>query len=110
MKTIIAMTAALVMGAGAAQAQGPSDAISLVISYADLDLSQETGRKVLERRVSAAVNRVCPDTPLPQELRKAHADRVCHRTATAGARQQMAAIFGGQQLAQSAVRVSGRSD
>ena len=110
MKTIIAMTAAALLSAGAAQAQSASDPISVTIAYGDLDLAQAQGRKVLEARVAAAVSRVCPDRPMPQELTKIRADRTCHQTAWSSARKQLAALYDGRQLAQSAVRIAGAAN
>jgi UrcA family protein len=110
MKAIISISSAalLTLAAGHAAAQtddtGPRKA---AVSYADLDLSHATGRVVLERRVASAVDRVCPERPLPTELDKMGTYRTCRESAWTGARQQLAAIYNGKQFAESAVRVAG---
>lgn len=107
MKTLIAIAAvALSFAAPAAYAQTTSEPISVAISYADLDLSKDTARKVLERRVASAVDRVCPNRPMPQEVRKSQLDRACHRAAWTGARQQLASLYNGRAFAQASLRVS----
>ncbi|WP_411286517.1 UrcA family protein [Phenylobacterium sp.] len=108
MKAIIAIAAAVMSAtAGAAQAQISSDPISVTISYADLDISKPSGRAVLERRVANAIDRVCPERPLPQELRQTQVDRACHRVAATRAQQQLAALYDGRQFAERALKVAG---
>lgn len=108
--TAIALAAtvtALVTGFAAqamAQDEGPYRA---AVSYADLDLASPAGRATLERRVERAVDRVCPARPLPSELDKRATYNTCRKAALTGARQQLAQLYGGRQLAQSAVRVAG---
>lgn len=110
MKTFIAIAAAALLGlTGAAQAQ-TSDAVSVSVSYADLDLAKSGGREMLERRINLAIDRVCPTRPSPSELAKMKSFRACRNEAWSGARQQLAVIYGGRQLAQSAVRVSAKAD
>lgn len=51
----------LVGSAGAAQAATPTDAVpTVVVSYADLDLSTSEGANVLYQRISVAAREVCP--------------------------------------------------
>jgi UrcA family protein len=108
MKTLAAITATVLvaLSAGHAVAQTESPA-RIAVSYADLDLSKTNGRAVLERRVQMAVDRVCPERPLPTELAKQHTYRACRQAAWTGAKQQLASIYGGRQLAAAEVRVSG---
>jgi UrcA family protein len=111
MKALTALTSAAVLTltcGGVAYAQ--SEPASAKVSYADLDLSRATARQVLERRVELAVTRVCPSRPLPNELRKQHTYRTCRATAWTGARQQLAAIYNGHQLAQQDVKIARRAD
>jgi UrcA family protein len=107
MNRIIAIaTAALALTAfaGAAHAQ-ETDAPTAKVSYADLDLSHANGRATLSARVNHAVDLVCGERPAPMELdRQAAYDR-CRATARASADQQLAAIYRGERLAQSAVEV-----
>lgn len=52
----------------------------VAISYADLDLSTETGRQTLERRIAAGVVRVCGDRRAAP-LADRRAIRRCHSAA-----------------------------
>jgi UrcA family protein len=109
MKTFTAIVAAAAFVAlSAGQAAAQTDApLKAAVSYADLDLSRASGRSVLESRVERAVESVCPRRPSPAELRKRQAFRVCHEQAWAGARQQLAAIYDGRQIATASVDVVG---
>lgn len=100
------LAAAAVAFSGVAHAQNFDTAPKAAVRYADLDLSHEAGRAALERRVAVAVKRVCPPTPRPIELQKTAAYEACHRTAWAGARQQLAVIYGGSKLAQASIEVA----
>jgi UrcA family protein len=108
MKTVIAMTAAalVALAAGAAQAQPANPDPAVRVSFADLDLGRAQGRAVLEARIRQAVKLVCPPQPLPNELAKLGVYRDCKGQALAGAKRQLAVIYGGQHLAQSAIQVS----
>jgi UrcA family protein len=110
MKSIIAMTSAALFALSAGQAFAQSDVgpNKTSVSYADLDLSRANGRVVLERRVAQAVDRVCPERPLPNELRKQQTYRACREAAWAGARQQLATIYSGKQFAEAAVQIAGK--
>lgn len=77
------------------------------VSYADLDLSRPAGRSVLERRISVAIDRVCPSDADPGELRDHQVARNCRKTAWVGANQQLAAVYDGRKFADSAIRVAG---
>ena len=107
MKCITAIAAAVLMTAGAAQAQQVRETSTVRVSYADLDLSSAAGRTALERRVSHAVKRVCPDRPSPQELTKLRLYKACQEKAWDGVRPQITALFGGRHLAQAAIQVGG---
>jgi UrcA family protein len=107
MNAIIAFAAAaLVVAAAPATARTASDEVRVAVSYADLDLSRADGRAALERRVDAAVARVCPSRPLPQDLAAQAQYRQCHASALAGARRQLASVYDGRQFADAAVQVS----
>jgi UrcA family protein len=58
---IFAIAAALATTAGTGlRAEAPGDAPpSVRVHYADLDLSQETGRAILEQRIRRAADHVC---------------------------------------------------
>lgn len=109
MKTITAIASALVVAsaiaAPAAYAQDDTP-LKATVSYADLDLSRDSGRAALERRVEMAVGRVCPARPMPSELAKMHAYRECRDQAWAGAKAQLAQIYDGRAFAQASVTVA----
>ncbi|MBW8813760.1 MAG: UrcA family protein [Caulobacterales bacterium] len=113
MKTTIAIAAAiftvtvgfaLPTSQALAQEEGP---MKVAVSYADLDLSAPKGRAVLQQRIEHAIDQVCPARPLPTELAKQQGYRACHSSAWAGAKQQLAAIYDGRQLADASVRIGG---
>jgi UrcA family protein len=107
MKTIIAFAAAVTLTGFAPQAVAQTDTgLRATVSYADLDLARADGRAVLERRVELAVARVCPARPLPVELSRQRAYLDCRTAAWSGARQQLAKVYTGHQLAQASVRVA----
>jgi UrcA family protein len=61
---------------------------SVLVSYADLDLSKPAGLRTLEGRVSAAADQVCGQ---PSRILKVDAQRkTCRSHALAGARGQIA--------------------
>ena len=103
--TAIASAALLALAAGHAAAQSDVSQPKTAVSYADLDLSRASGRQVLERRLEAAVDRVCPGRPAPGELRSLEIGRKCRTQAWAGAQQQLAAIYDGRQVAEAAIKV-----
>jgi len=109
MKLIIATTCAalLSMSAGASAAQTEGELRKASASYADLDLSRESGRATLERRVGFAVERVCGPHPSPPQFDGMRNYRACRAAAWAGAREQLAAIYNGKQFAEASVRVAG---
>lgn len=107
MKTFTAMTAAALICWGAGSpALARTDVPTAKVSYADLDLSRASGRAVLEQRIRSAIERVCPPRPLPPELGHYRIYRTCKEATWNGVKPQLAAIYGGTRLAESAVRVS----
>ncbi|HET6969652.1 MAG TPA: UrcA family protein [Phenylobacterium sp.] len=108
MKSIIAIATVALLSTLASQAAAQETApMKAAVSYADLDLSRATGRTVLEHRVEQAINRVCPERPLPAELGKQQTYKACHNSAWAGAKRQLAEIYGGRQLADASVAIAG---
>lgn len=107
MKRILAMTVAAFISVGPAQAQTNAEPLRTAVSYSDLNLMSKSGRKALEERIAAAVSRVCPERPMPQELRRQQSWRACQTTARNSTRQQLAKLYGGAQLATNTVEVSG---
>jgi UrcA family protein len=93
-KTAFALAAAIAASASAAIAEPVVEATpSIVVSFADLDISHPAGRATLENRVSHAVMRLC-GMPAAADLEAMSQYRSCRRTAWAGARLQLAAIYG----------------
>lgn len=106
MKTFVALAAAaLLCAATQAQAQAYSEAQTVRVSYADLDLARASGRAVLEQRVKQAIERVCPNRPAPAELGHYKIYRDCKAATWDGVQTQLAQIYDGRHLADSAVRV-----
>jgi UrcA family protein len=88
---------ALMIGASAAQASSVVDesaaAPQVRVSYADLDMSKDTGRKTLERRVRYAMDAVCGGAGA-RELSVRMEQMACRRKAMKGAEIQLARAFG----------------
>lgn len=91
--------------AGAALAQD-ADAISIRVSYADLDLSRPVGRMVLQRRIASAVNHVCGEVPTPMELGRLNDYDRCRAKAKADADRKVAAILNGTRYADASLKVT----
>jgi UrcA family protein len=108
---LVGVVAALAVGApamlapGAAAAQADTDVPTSTVSFADLDLGAPAGRAVLERRIAAAVDRVCGERPQPFDLGRQQTYSACRKTAWAGARRQLAAIYDASPYARSAAAV-----
>ena len=67
-RSIIAALALL--SAGPALAASPASELPTArVSYADLDLSAPAGRATLERRVTQAVHKVCPEVGYAEPVR-----------------------------------------
>jgi UrcA family protein len=106
MKTAIAIAALFVASISAPGAYAQDDAAPTAsVSYADLDLSRESGRAALEHRIDLAVGKVCPGRPLPVEISKMNGYRTCRTQAWDGARQQLAKIYTGRLYADAQVQV-----
>jgi UrcA family protein len=71
-----------------ARAQEPATAR---VSYADLDLATEAGRRTLDHRIAWAVGAVCGDADI-RDLDSEMNVRHCRDTAIAGAKRQVAAL------------------
>lgn len=91
-KTLIALS--LLAAPTTAIAQ-PQQGASVRVAYADLDLSQPSGRRKLDQRLAAALDKVCPSarpgylTPAPQAryCRALSARQIATARAEAVARQ-----------------------
>jgi UrcA family protein len=106
MKTAFAIAALLVASISGPGAFAEDSApLKASVSYADLDLSRQSGRTALEHRIDLAVGKVCPGRPLPVEIGRMNAYRACRTQAWDGARQQLAKIYTGRLYADAQVQV-----
>lgn len=78
------------------------------VRFADLDLSRDRGRAVLESRVESAVAKVCPHAD-NRDIDGVMAMRRCRATVLAAAQQQLASIYASRRYAEAAVSVSAPS-
>jgi UrcA family protein len=105
MKTILAVSAAIMIASVAGHAAAQDSQRTVRVSYADLDLGQAAGRQVLEHRIGNAVDKVCSPAPAGVDLTQTHDFQKCRGQAMAGARQQLAQIFDGRMLAEASITV-----
>jgi UrcA family protein len=77
------IVAASVAGVSAA-ATSATDAPSVIVHYADLDLATPQGAQTLYRRIAAAARKVCPNTD-QRDLAAVAQNRNCREQAIAGA-------------------------
>ncbi|HSZ53103.1 MAG TPA: UrcA family protein [Caulobacteraceae bacterium] len=80
-------------------AQDDNDAPSVRVSYADLDLSKDSGRATLQARIDHAVGIVCGRQPALLDLDQRAYWNSCRETARKGADWQLAELYRGQRLA-----------
>ena len=78
---------ALTLTAAAPQADGVASAASVRVMHADLDLSRAQGRRILDRRIASAVEKVCP-VPNSGQLTQPAATLRCRADANAAASRQ----------------------
>jgi len=105
MKTILAVSAAIMIASVAGHAGAQDIQRTVRVSYADLDLRQDAGRQVLEHRIGNAVDKVCAPAPAGVDLTQMHDFQKCRSQAMVGAQQQLAQIFNGRALAQASITV-----
>ncbi|WP_167737619.1 UrcA family protein [Sphingomonas parva] len=114
-----ACAALLFSGISVAMAVGPAAAQPVVVtasreapavrrvSYADLNLETEAGRKALNGRIRRAISFVCGDRTTLQ-LREAREQRDCARSARRSAVAQLAAVGEGAGPSQAVLIASAR--
>jgi len=105
MKTILAVSAAIMIASVAGHAGAQDGQRTVLVSYADLDLRQDAGRQALERRVGNAVDTVCSPAPSAVDLTQMHDFQKCRSQAMVGAQQQLAQVYDGRALAQATITV-----
>lgn len=91
-KPIFAVLAApLVLGAASIAAPAAAEELSVVVKYGDLDLASPAGKATLDRRIAAAVEKVCSPAER-RDLRGWMAWEECKVLTLADAMEQLAAI------------------
>ncbi|MDO7842535.1 UrcA family protein [Sphingomonas immobilis] len=100
----------LIIGASSAQAspvlhQEPVPQVR--VSYADLDMSSDLGRKKLDRRVRYATDAVCGGV-LSRDLSIRMTQTACRRNAMKGAEVQVARVLDGNRAVAVAVNSNNR--
>ena len=93
---LIAIAAAATFSPSSALAQ--ADAPTVRVSYADLNLSTPAGRERFERRLAAAVQRVCPFV-YARDLAAQQAARSCIAETHADLKQAVASLLKRQGVA-----------
>jgi UrcA family protein len=106
MKILIAIAGAAALQVTSVQAQLLSDTYTVKVGYADLDMNRASGRAALERRVRAAIERVCGPPPAPPQLRQSWRYRACKIVAWDGVQPQLAEMYGGWRPAKAELHVS----
>jgi UrcA family protein len=66
------------------------------VAYLDLNLQSKAGQATLQRRIQAAVRRVCPGRPLPNELAQMARFKACRKAAMDGVAPVVAALAEGR--------------
>lgn len=98
-KSIVTVLAALAVSAAATPAAAEEfERASVVVSFADLDLTKPAGVATLQSRIRTAVNQVCSKVE-PRILRGQIAWEQCKADSLADAMEQLAALTPAPNLA-----------
>jgi len=103
-KSVTVLAAPIVLGAlaglGAAPTLAAEEKVSVIVDYADLDLTAPAGDAALDRRIDAAVEEVCA-RPDIRNLKAMIAWEECKTSARLGALEQLsiASPYEGLELA-----------
>jgi UrcA family protein len=89
-KSIVTVLAALTLS-GIAATPASAEEVSVVVPYADLDLTRDAGSATLEARIEAAVDKVCA-RPALRDLKAMAAWETCKETARLGAMEQLSVL------------------
>jgi UrcA family protein len=108
MKTTLALTLTVLIAVlpGAGAFAQPGGAPRVAVSYADLDLAKPGDRQVLQRRIAAAVDRVCPARAAPTELARARIYTMCRDQTLAETSQQLAVVYAQHELSPAKLQVA----
>jgi UrcA family protein len=68
---------------------------SVVVPFADLDLTRPEGLATLERRIAIAIDRICAPRPSPKEVALWAQFSKCREDAAAGASRQLVGLLQG---------------
>jgi UrcA family protein len=93
---LLAVAAAAVVAPSTSFAQ--SEAPSERVAYRDLNLATTLGRARFERRIAAAVKRVCPAADI-RDLASMRVSRRCAAETHAGLKQAVASVLKAQEVA-----------
>lgn len=96
LKTLIVLTSLSLAAtpAFAVSSAGPGQSAPTVrVSHADLNLARPADRRLLDRRIANAVNKVCPPLTQPGRLTKSGAGLRCQAETTALAQPQRTAAL-----------------
>ena len=88
MKKVAVAALAVLLLAGTAQAAEP-EAVSVVVSYDDLNLETSAGKAALDARIDAAVDDVCAKPSTMRDLKAMSAWSECRKSAAASAVEQV---------------------
>ena len=88
---VIALAAAALAGGFAVPALAADETVSIVVSFADLDVADPAGADALTQRIDAAVAKVCP-RPDIRYLKGMAAWEECKADARAGAMEQLSLV------------------
>lgn len=90
-KSIVTVLAAVSFAGMIASPAAAAEDVSVVVSYADLNLSAPAGTAALDRRIEAAADKVC-ERPSVRELKAMAEWDACKAGAKAGALEQLSIL------------------
>lgn len=91
-KSIVAAFAAVAAGLAAVPAAAETpDEVSVTVSYADLDVTHPAGAEALDKRIGAAVDKVCAKPEL-RDLKAMTAFEECKAAALTDAMDQLSSV------------------
>ena len=90
LKYLVAAAVAATLLPVAAEAREP--VLAVHVAYRDLDLNSPAGVRILDRRISAAVEQLCPDVPRVGIIRNLAVEK-CRTATQATVAHQRAAVL-----------------
>jgi len=101
-KSIVAVLAAMSFAGMIASPAAAAEDVSVVVSYADLNLAAPAGTVTLEKRIEAATEKVC-ERPSLRDLKAMSEWESCKAAARAGALEQLSILEPYESLALASV-------